>query len=48
MLTGGGDLAGTGLAECLSAVSDGWTFPRADAEYVVDVPITVIRGGAPR
>ncbi|HET8542453.1 MAG TPA: hypothetical protein VFL83_21445 [Anaeromyxobacter sp.] len=40
-----GDLAGTGVAECLGASATGWVFPRADAEYVVDVPITVMRGG---
>lgn len=45
---GDGDLSGAGVAECLSAASGGWAFPPADAEYVVEVPITVIRGGAQR
>jgi Mrp family chromosome partitioning ATPase len=48
VLAGDGDLAGPGLAECLGAASGGWSFPPSDAEYVVDVPITVIRGGAAR
>jgi hypothetical protein len=43
-----GDLAGTGVAECLGTASGTWIFPHSDAEYVVDVPITVIRGGASR
>jgi hypothetical protein len=43
-----GDLSGTGIAECLGAASGSWVFPHADAEYVVDVPITVLRGGAKR
>jgi hypothetical protein len=48
VLAGDGDLAGPGLSECLGAASGGWTFPPSDAEYVVDVPITVIRGGTSR
>jgi hypothetical protein len=43
-----GDVSGTAVGECLGASATGWPFPRADAEYVVDVPITVIRGGANR
>lgn len=46
--TGAGQLAGPELEECLRAASSGWLFPPADAEYVVDVPITVVRGGAAR
>jgi hypothetical protein len=41
----GGDLAGAEVEECLRGASAGWAFPASDAEYVVDVPITVIRGG---
>ncbi len=44
--TGGGELAGTELEECLGRASGTWSFPAADAEYVVDVPITIMRGGA--
>jgi len=43
-----GDLSGAGVTECLGAASGAWVFPPADAEYAVEVPITVIRGGAPR
>ncbi len=43
-----GDLGGTQLEECLDAASRRWLFPSADAEYSVDVPITVLRGGARR
>lgn len=46
--TGGGQLGGPELEECLRAASAAWLFPPADAEYVVDVPITVVRGGAAR
>jgi len=46
--TGSGQLAGPELEECLRAASAAWLFPPADAEYVVDVPITVVRGGAAR
>ena len=46
VVSGDGDLAGAGVGECLSAASGAWIFPPADAEYVVEVPITVIRGGA--
>jgi hypothetical protein len=44
--TGGGDLAGDELETCLGAAAAQWQFPSADAEYVVDVPITVVTGGA--
>jgi hypothetical protein len=44
--TGSGDLAGGELEECLTRASAAWSFPAADAEYVVDVPITVMRGGS--
>jgi hypothetical protein len=47
-VTSEGDLAGTAVGECLGASAARWTFPRADAEYVVDVPITVLRGEAAR
>lgn len=43
--TGEGDLAGPDLEACLTKAAAGWTFPASDAEYVVDVPITIIRGG---
>ncbi|HEY6002435.1 MAG TPA: hypothetical protein VIV57_06135, partial [Anaeromyxobacter sp.] len=43
---GEGDLGGTQLEDCLNAAGKSWLFPPAEAEYVVDVPITVIRGGA--
>jgi hypothetical protein len=46
VLSADGDLAGASLLECLSASSRAWAFPPADAEYVVEVPITVLRGGA--
>jgi hypothetical protein len=46
--TGGGQLAGPELEECLRAASAAWLFPPADTEYVVDVPITVVRGGTAR
>jgi hypothetical protein len=46
--TGSGQLAGPELEECLRAASAAWLFPPADAEYVVDVPITVVKGGASR
>lgn len=45
---GSGQLAGPELEECLRGASSGWLFPPADTEYVVDVPITVVRGGAAR
>jgi hypothetical protein len=47
VLTGEGDLSGTLIEECLGRVSSSWLFPPAEGEYVVDVPITVIRGGGP-
>ncbi len=43
---GNGDLGGDELEACLKASSASWLFPPADAEYVVDVPITVVGGGA--
>jgi hypothetical protein len=46
--TGSGPLAGPELDECLGAASTGWAFPPADSAYLVDVPITVVRGGATR
>lgn len=46
VLAAEGDLSGTTLEECLGGASRSWLFPPAEAEYVVDVPITVIRGGA--
>jgi hypothetical protein len=45
---GAGDLSGTQIEECLNAASRTWLFPAADDEYAVDVPITVMRGGATR
>jgi hypothetical protein len=47
-LATGNDLSGERLSECLRAASAKWVFPTTDAEYVVEVPITVIRGGAER
>ncbi len=41
----GGDLAGEQLEGCLTRASATWRFPSADASYVVDVPISVMRGG---
>jgi len=41
---GTGPLGGPEMEECLRAASIAWTFPAADAEYVVDVPITVVGG----
>lgn len=46
--TGGSDLAGTDIEDCLTRASAAWTFPAADAGYAVDVPITVMRGGNTR
>lgn len=43
---GNGDLGGADLEACLKGSSATWQFPSADAEYVVDVPITVVGGGA--
>jgi len=48
ILTGDGDLTGPQVEECLTRAASGWSFPAAEAEYGVDVPITVIRGGAAR
>ncbi|HET6924010.1 MAG TPA: AgmX/PglI C-terminal domain-containing protein [Anaeromyxobacteraceae bacterium] len=39
-------LASPPLEQCLRAASAGWRFPVADAEYSVDVPITVVGAGA--
>ena len=44
--TSGGDLAGSEVEACLGDASRTWVFPAADSGYVVDVPITVVRGGA--
>ena len=41
----GADLGSEALDACLAASSAKWQFPSAEAEYVVDVPITVVRGG---
>ncbi len=41
---GSGPLASPEMEECLKAASIAWIFPPADAEYVVDVPITVVGG----
>ena len=43
--TSGGDLAGEQLEGCLTRASASWRFPSADANYAVDVPISVVRGG---
>jgi hypothetical protein len=48
VLAAEGDLVGAGVTECLTSASGAWIFPGSDADYVVDAPITVIRGGAPR
>jgi hypothetical protein len=44
----GGQLTGPELEACLKGASTSWLFPPADTEYVVDVPITVVRGGTAR
>jgi hypothetical protein len=41
-----GDLAGAEMEQCLTEAAKTWQFPAAEGEYVVDVPITVIGGGA--
>jgi hypothetical protein len=41
-----GDLAGIEMETCLTEAAKTWQFPAAEGEYVVDVPITVIGGGA--
>jgi hypothetical protein len=46
--TAGADFAGDEIEACLTAASATWLFPTAEGEYVVDVPITVMSGGAPR
>jgi hypothetical protein len=48
VITGVGDLGGAQLEACLSRASGDWKFPTSDAEYVVDVPITILRGGSAR
>ncbi len=42
----GADLGSDALDACLAASAARWTFPSADAEYQVEVPITVVQGGA--
>jgi hypothetical protein len=42
----GADLGSEALDACLAASAAKWQFPSAEAEYVVDVPITVVSGGA--
>jgi hypothetical protein len=44
--TSDGDLAGAEMESCLTEAAKTWQFPAAEGEYVVDVPITVIGGGA--
>jgi hypothetical protein len=44
--TSEGDLAGPEMEACLTEAAKKWQFPAAEGEYVVDVPITVIGGGA--
>jgi hypothetical protein len=44
--TSEGDLAGPEMEACLTDAARTWQFPAAEGEYVVDVPITVIGGGA--
>jgi len=46
VVTAGEDIAGAEIDECLGRAAASWAFPAAEADYVVDVPITVIRGGA--
>ena len=46
--TGTGDLTGAEVEACLTQAAAGWKFPASDAEYGVDVPITIIRGGGAR
>ena len=43
---GDGDLAGAEIESCLTEAAKTWQFPAAEGEYVVEVPITVIGGGA--
>jgi hypothetical protein len=43
---GGGDLGGGDLGSCLTSSAGAWQFPSAASEYLVDVPITVVGGGA--
>jgi hypothetical protein len=42
----GADLGSEALDACLAASAPRWQFPGAESEYVVDVPITVVQGGA--
>jgi len=46
--TGDGDLTGAELERCLTEAARAWKFPAAPSGYSVDVPITIIRGGASR
>ena len=42
----GGDLGGGELETCLKSSSAAWQFPVAAGEYAIEVPITVVGGGA--
>ena len=42
----GTELAGDDLAACLTGAAGAWSFPTSDAEYKVEVPISVVQGGA--
>ena len=44
----GADLGSDTLDACLASSPAKWQFPTADAEYVVDVPITIVQGGGAR
>jgi hypothetical protein len=46
--TAGGDLTGAELERCLLDASKTWKFPAAEAEYDIDVPISLIRRGGGR
>ena len=46
--TSGSDLASETVDACLAAASASWSFPTADGEYVVEFPITFLRGGTGR
>jgi len=41
-----GELGGADLEECLGRAAASWIFPASDSEYAVDVPLSVIGGGA--
>ncbi len=43
---GNGDLGGTELEACLKPSLGAWQFPSASSDYLVDVPVTVVGGGA--